>query len=144
MSEQQLAIMLIGRSGSGKSVLAHKLTKNLTRPVVVVNDKTDNPHIKRVDWNELAGLKKTCLIIEDLISMSKQELEAVKKILNFSNHHSKVILLHLVPPPHFYTHFFYLLGQPSNSHLPLLTQHGNVRAFAIFTQSIHFQFEKQR
>jgi len=90
MSEQQLAIMLIGRSGSGKSVLAHKLTKNLTRPVVVVNDKTENKNIKRVEWGELASLQKTCLIIEDLISMEKKEVEAVKKILNFSNHHLKV------------------------------------------------------
>jgi adenylate kinase family enzyme len=90
MSEQQLAIMIIGRSGSGKSVLAHKLTKDLTRPVVVVNDKTENNKIKRVEWNELLTLKKTCLIIEDLISMSTKELEAVKNILNFSNHHLQV------------------------------------------------------
>jgi adenylate kinase family enzyme len=144
MSEQQLAIMLIGRSGSGKSVLAHKLTKNLTRPVVVVNDKTDNPHVKRVDWNELAGLKKTCLIIEDLISMSKQELEAVKKILNFSNHHSKVILLRVKLTPQFHAQHVFLLGESGDSHLPLPSQHWDVRSFAFFAQNLYIQFEKQR
>ena len=88
--EQQLTALLIGRSGSGKSVLAQKLFSNLTRPCYILNDKTGKTPFKRVEWSQVFELKKCALLIEDLICLNKSQLATVKTILNWSNHHAQV------------------------------------------------------
>jgi septin family protein len=93
--EQQLTAMLIGRSGSGKSVLAEKLLSNLTRKVYILNDKVGKSKYKPVDWPDVLNLKKCALVIEDLICMTRDELAVVRMILNFANHHRQVMFLFL-------------------------------------------------
>jgi ABC-type glutathione transport system ATPase component len=89
-AEPQLTLCIIGRSGSGKSFLINKLTKDLRRPVVVLNDHTQNPLYKKVEWTEVSTLHETCCIVEDIVAIDKKQIGILKKLLNVANHHQKV------------------------------------------------------
>jgi ABC-type glutathione transport system ATPase component len=89
--EPQVTVCVIGRSGSGKSFLISKLTRNLRRPIVVVNDHTQNPTFKKVEWEAASSLSETCCVVEDIISIDKRQIAILKKLLNVANHHQKVI-----------------------------------------------------
>jgi type II secretory pathway predicted ATPase ExeA len=88
--ERQLTLLLIGQSGSGKTFLCNKLTRDLQRPVKVLNDFTEKPAYPTIDWPEALQQKQVCLIIEDAICLDRKQLVIVRKLLNRANHHAQV------------------------------------------------------
>ena len=74
-------------------MLISKLTKGLKRPIVTLNDFTDSTLFKKIDWPQLETLRDTAIIVEDLISVDRKQIAILKRLLNFSNHHRKVIYL---------------------------------------------------
>ena len=91
--ETQLVILIIGQSGSGKTVLAKQIGNLLSRPCLHLNDKTTSTDVKRVDWSEATNLDTVCLVCEDIIAIDTKQKDILKVLLNFSNHHKKVINL---------------------------------------------------
>ena len=89
--EEQNIILLIGRSGSGKSCIAKKITANLRVPVKVLNDRTNDKSISRVTWEEIPELRSCALIAEDVISATASEFKKLQNLCNFQNSHQQVI-----------------------------------------------------
>ncbi len=93
--------LFIGPSGSGKTFAASLLCKKIGYPAVLLNGhpsayKKDNCTVHTVDWEEvpLTGKKNLCYIVEDIISLNKQQKEKLCLILNYvSRHHDSCCLL---------------------------------------------------
>ena len=89
----QTTILILGRSGTGKSSLCQFLLKEFEeygKPIRVLNDRTENCKYQKISWSQLAQLKHVALIVEDIISASPAQFRALQELLNFSNHHRKV------------------------------------------------------
>jgi adenylate kinase family enzyme len=85
-------ILIIGKSGSGKSRAANALALRTKYPTYVVNDNNnknseDDKVFPDIDWEELPRLKNANVIVEDLISCTNQQLESLKVLCNWSAHH---------------------------------------------------------
>lgn len=99
--ERQQTILVVGRSGSGKSFLIKRIAKNLKRDVVVLNDNTLEPDFNRIDWADLPLLVGKCLVVEDLIGIDRHQVAILKRLLNWSNHHAQV-------PLTYYYYYYYV------------------------------------
>jgi hypothetical protein len=115
------AILLIGRSGSGKTRIAADLVKEQGGRAFVVNDKTDQTDIPKIEWSDVESLHDATLVVEDLIACKNSSFEALQKVLNFSAHHKNlrtiIIIAHSVVKTNtqgllgFITHCYFTLAK---------------------------------
>ena len=83
--------LLIGPSSSGKTNLAKQITDSHKQKTLAVNDRDgDSPFNEKLPWTELENLKDSAVVVEDLISLSKQQLDQLKYLLNYKGHHDNV------------------------------------------------------
>ena len=85
-------ILIIGKSGSGKTRAAAALASRSRYPTYVVNDSKnkideDEKTFPDVDWEELPHLKNANVIVEDIISCTGSQLDSLKALCNYSAHH---------------------------------------------------------
>ena len=89
------SVLVLGRTNTGKSTLCRNLLaefKEYRQPVAILNfrsRKKKNPH-KIIEWKDLATLRNTALLVEDLIQITKPQYEALSHLLNWSVHHENV------------------------------------------------------
>jgi energy-coupling factor transporter ATP-binding protein EcfA2 len=98
--QPQTAVLVIGRSGTGKTSLVKWLLKDVRKPIFVVNDKTSNKSFTKIEWSQLPALRSCALVCEDIISATKPQVTAMQNLLSFGVHHSKVspvvIIIHQI------------------------------------------------
>ena len=95
-------ILIVGKSGSGKSSIACALASTLSkvvsaekrqkkkRTVFILNDKTHATGFQPIEWGDLGNLSNCGLILDDLISATKVQFRAIQFLLNFLGHHKNV------------------------------------------------------
>lgn len=89
----QVAILIIGRSGSGKTYLTKSLVEQFKqegRPTYVVNDRTRDRSFRKLPWEKLKGISDCGLVVEDLISAKPSQFVMLQELLNWQSHHSRV------------------------------------------------------
>ena len=83
--------LVIGQSTSGKTTLASKILRSQTRPVVVVNDKTDEMRSwKKAEWKEVSSLENVAVLVEDVMRCTDVQLAVLAKLVKFQCHHRNV------------------------------------------------------
>jgi hypothetical protein len=95
-----VAILIVGRSGSGKTRIATDYAKTLDVPTYIVNDKTGQKELKKVAWDSLDSLEDACIVVDDLISCTTAEFTKLQNLLNFAGHHRRlehiIVIVHSV------------------------------------------------
>jgi hypothetical protein len=89
----QVAILVIGRSGSGKSYLTRSLIKQFGREgkkTYVVNDRTPDKRYHKIEWHQIPALRDCSLIVEDVINAKPPQFAMLLEVLNYKNHHDRV------------------------------------------------------
>lgn len=85
------SVLLIGRSGSGKSTFILNLIKNYhkkkKRKVFYVNSTPPKVHFKEIEWSKVLSIKKSFIVIEDIIGLTPKEEKILLTILRESLHH---------------------------------------------------------
>jgi hypothetical protein len=92
--EDVFCALAIGRSQSGKtklvSLLARRFSRKYGKPVYIVNERgASRSGFKRVEWEKLHELSNCCLIIDDLVGATDEELQQCRELLDVSWHHRK-------------------------------------------------------
>ena len=91
--------LIVGSSKSGKSTLAKKLAKEKGLPVYVLmcyedlglnQDELDDDAFRPVSWESVKGLKDACVLVEDLMTLSKEEEKSLRHLLDYFSHHSRL------------------------------------------------------
>jgi hypothetical protein len=128
---RQVAILLVGRSGSGKSVMckalleafAPALERGQEEVVYAVNDRTRDCPYRRINWEQLPQVANCSLVVEDIIGASNREVKLLQEVLNFAQHHRQVspvvMVAHTVTGNNIYRlipsfHFIYISAVPSS------------------------------
>lgn len=89
------SILVLGRTNTGKSALCRNLLaefKEFDKPVYILNfrgNRKKTPH-NIVEWKDLPKLKNCALLVEDLITITKRQYDALSLVLNWSVHHENV------------------------------------------------------
>ena len=84
---------LSGQSGSGKTTLSKSILASIApkgRPVLVLNDHTKQEldhGWRRIGFEHLKDISHCALVVEDVLSATKQEFTDLKECLHFSVHH---------------------------------------------------------
>jgi ABC-type dipeptide/oligopeptide/nickel transport system ATPase subunit len=93
--EDKVTCLIIGKSGSGKSTLTKHLAKRFAskynRPVYVVNQKgSGKSDFRRIGWDDVDKISKCALIVDDIINLTKPQMQKIVSILNDHWHHRRV------------------------------------------------------
>jgi hypothetical protein len=83
------SVLVIGKSGSGKTFLANRMAAGSGKDVYKVADRGDgSKKFKSVGWDGLEKLRDCCVVFDDLISCSKTQFSSLQNVLNYKgNHH---------------------------------------------------------
>lgn len=93
------AVFVVGPSATGKSGLVRNLTDQLVgKKTFVVNDSvsSDATFSHKIGWYQLEEISNCCLVVEDMITLSKENVGVVKHVLNFSAHHNGISPVYLI------------------------------------------------
>jgi hypothetical protein len=83
-------VLLVGKSESGKTTLAHAIAASLGKNSVAVNDDSKHSTWKKIKWSDLETQPEgSTVVVEDLIACSERVYKLVLRLLTFSGHHSK-------------------------------------------------------
>ena len=94
--EKQITVLLIGQSGSGKSTISKEIIASVApskRKVYVLlkNGKKEEENQpdgwKRIGFENLGEISNCALVVEDVLSSTKQDFADLKEVLHYSNHH---------------------------------------------------------
>lgn len=84
-------LLVVGPSNTGKTRLASELVSGSDKKCVAVNDRTVNsPFKEKIPWHELKDQSNCTVIVEDLISLSRSQLDEIKSLLNYKAHHDHI------------------------------------------------------
>jgi hypothetical protein len=91
--------LVMGVSRSGKTTLLKLLTKNLKKPIFILNDRgaqVDSSYVK-VTWKDcLEKVKNGALIVEDIITLDANKIDILKELITFYGHHAAISPIYLV------------------------------------------------
>ena len=91
--------LIVGSSKSGKSTLAKKLAKEKGLPVYVLmcyedlglnQDDQEDDSFRPATWESVKSLKDSCVIVEDLMTLSREEEKSLRHLLDYFSHHSRL------------------------------------------------------
>jgi hypothetical protein len=108
----QKAYLILGRSGTGKSVIAAHLAKtNKRAKTVVINDTTGSRTFPHVRWEDAEKLHDVQVIFEDLVALNRSQSKTVQTFLSWHIHHRRCNPLFLCAHSVFRNAIFHLLHQ---------------------------------
>lgn len=90
---QLVSILIIGKSGSGKTYLTKSLVEQFKQPgqpTYALNDNTRNATHKKIGWDKVLSLTDCALVVEDIISAKRAEFEILQQLLCVRSHHDRV------------------------------------------------------
>jgi len=92
MSGGRDRIMLLGTSESGKTTEAHRLMRATGRTINVLNDDEKNTpdDFVRCSWAQLPKLHDEAILVEDCISLTDEQVAALRLLLLKDSHHRSV------------------------------------------------------
>lgn len=88
-------LMIIGSIGSGKSCLAYYILSKCTSKYKFVYNAFDEDflRIERIESSQLQALENATLVIDEFISLSKGDINEIKKLLTVARHRNLNIIL---------------------------------------------------
>jgi hypothetical protein len=108
----QKAFLILGRSGTGKSVIAAHLAKmNKGKKTVVINDTTGSRTFPHVRWEDAEKLNNVQVIFEDLVALTRSQSKTVQTFLSWHIHHRRCNYIFLCAHSVFRNAIFHLLHQ---------------------------------
>jgi hypothetical protein len=121
---QHVTVLLIGRSGSGKTALAKSILEAYgwdydddDDVVYALNDRSDTCPYQKITWPQLDQISDCALVVEDLIKCSKAQVKQLQELLNFNARHKNIgpviLVAHTLTGNNIYTllpsfHFVYI------------------------------------
>jgi hypothetical protein len=86
-----LAILLCGRSGSGKTWLTNRIAKASGKKIYSVEDRGDGDKaFENISWEQLESKQDCGIIIDDLLKCKDTQFEKLQLILNYAGSHKSV------------------------------------------------------
>lgn len=88
-------LMIIGATGSGKSYLANYILSKCTSKYKFVYNAFDEDflRIERIESTELQALENATLVIDEYLTLDKQSINTIKKLLVVARHRNLNIIL---------------------------------------------------
>jgi hypothetical protein len=86
-----LAILLCGRTGSGKTWLTNRIAKASGKKIYAVEDRGDgDKEFDNISWDDLDSKENCGIVIDDLLKCKESQFEKLQLILNYAGSHKSV------------------------------------------------------
>lgn len=87
------AILIIGRSASGKTSLIRNILPQYSRynkPIYLLNDRSQSKRYAHISWAQAETVSNAVVICEDIIQATIQQHRILQNLLSYKIHHDKV------------------------------------------------------